>query len=225
MQKKKNYGIMRIACITVWLHTGQIPSFPVLPDEQTRVAQSMQNILCPQGTNAAVTSLSPHTKHSRRHKAAAAATAFAANILTVVLLPVLPLPPTPLPFPPTPFEEEFDEPLVPPNNESVGLTEVDGEQREPNALVTGRVQIFGDSPSPSSTSMESPKLFHMLISSGWLRAALFEEVDDELDEQDLLPPVEEDSTGAYCCGWWWGTVWWCSKLGLCWWIELGCCRG
>lgn len=52
---------MRIACIAGIEQTGHCGSL----DSQTRLAQSRQNKLWPQGTRAPVTSLSPQTTHSR----------------------------------------------------------------------------------------------------------------------------------------------------------------
>jgi hypothetical protein len=136
-----------MACITIWLQTGQRWS-PLGP--QMRLAQSRQNKLWPQGTRAAVTSLSPHTRHSR-----------------FIELPV--------------------------SSESVGLALVLGDAREPITELTefelGKVQMLGDSPIPSSQSIDSPRLFQMLINSGRIITALFELV--ELDEELQLLPVDE----------------------------------
>lgn len=52
--------MIRIACTTGKLQAGHTGSEP----SQTRFAQSIQYKLCPHGTKAPVTSLSPHTKHS-----------------------------------------------------------------------------------------------------------------------------------------------------------------
>lgn len=53
--------MMRIACIAGVEHTGHCDSL----DSHTRLAHSKQNILCPHGISTPVTSLSPHTTHSR----------------------------------------------------------------------------------------------------------------------------------------------------------------
>lgn len=57
------YEKMRIAWEMVWLHTGQLRSLTGF--STIKLAHSMQNRLCPQGTRAATISLSEHIKHWR----------------------------------------------------------------------------------------------------------------------------------------------------------------
>lgn len=98
------------------------------------------------------------------------------------LMPTMPLDIMPLPLP------------IDANNESVGLTDAAGDDREPMMLGVGIDQMFGDSPSPSSTSMDDGSLrFQMLINSGSVITALFDDVDDddELVDEHADDPVDD----------------------------------
>lgn len=52
------------------------------------------------------------------------------------------------------------------------------------AVVVGRFQILGESPMPSSISIESFKFFHIFISSGGVLTLLFVLLVEAVDKED-----------------------------------------
>lgn len=158
------------------------------PLEQIRFAHSKQNILCPHGTNAADTSLSPHSIHSRCCPADCNL-----ELQVTELMPFAAFKPTNdailMPFDISPLFLQLNDA----NNESVGLTDAAGDELEPMMLGVGIDQIFGDSPMPSSISAAVLSFrFQMLISSGSVMIALLEDVDDvELFDEHVDDPADD----------------------------------